>query len=209
MKKIIISLFSFFVIFGFSSHVFASSGYFSIDSIGIPATDYTITTNGSVLLGRFANDTGNYTGFIYAPSGRTFSSLSMSLNTTFKYIIFSDVGDSSCYQLNYSTCIANDSANILEKGTFNNASINILGNSNPPQTSPSTAGIFFPINTQTGQTSASDLTASVGTATTTTTDSLAPVMAVVMGIILAFMALKWVLSLVYDTGYKQSKKADK
>ena len=73
-------------------------------------------------------------------------------------------------------------------------------------TTHSTAGIFFPVDNTTGLTTANNLTASVGNATGLTTDSLAPVVAVVGGIILAFMALRWVISLVYDTGYKQNKK---
>jgi len=67
----------------------------------------------------------------------------------------------------------------------------------------STAGIFFPLDEQ-GETTASDLTASVGTATSTTVGGLTPIVVVVMGVLLAFIAIKTVISLVYET--KQSKK---
>lgn len=73
----------------------------------------------------------------------------------------------------------------------------------PPPTPVSTAGIFFPLDEQ-GETTASDLTASVGTATSTTVGGLTPIVVVVMGVLLAFIAIKTVISLVYDT--KQSKK---
>jgi len=67
----------------------------------------------------------------------------------------------------------------------------------------STAGIFFPLDEQ-GETTASDLTASVGTATSTTVGGLTPIVVVVMGVLLAFIAIKTVISLVYET--KQNKK---
>lgn len=52
----------------------------------------------------------------------------------------------------------------------------------------------------TGTTDASDLMASVGTATGTTVTNLAPVVAVVAGIILAFIGIKYIVSLVKATG---------
>lgn len=51
-----------------------------------------------------------------------------------------------------------------------------------------------------GATDASALMASVGTATQGTVTNLAPVLAVVGGIILAFIGIKYIVSLVKSTG---------
>jgi putative Mn2+ efflux pump MntP len=51
-----------------------------------------------------------------------------------------------------------------------------------------------------GTTGATDLMASVGTATGTTVSNLTPIVATVGGIILAFIGIRYVVSLVKSTG---------
>lgn len=68
-----------------------------------------------------------------------------------------------------------------------------------------TAGIFLPIDTDTGeQVGANNLMASVGNATSKTVDNYSPIIAIVLGIILAFIAIRAVIALFYDT--KPNKK---
>jgi len=56
-----------------------------------------------------------------------------------------------------------------------------------------------------GTTDASTLMASVGTATQSTVTNLAPILAVVGGIILAFIGIRFIVSLVKSTGRASSK----
>jgi len=75
----------------------------------------------------------------------------------------------------------------------------------PPTPTGTNAGIFFPKDTVTGDTTANLLTASVIGATGTTTKSMTPVLAVVAGIILAFIGINWVVGLVYGTDDTKKK----
>lgn len=76
----------------------------------------------------------------------------------------------------------------------------------PPPAPSSNAGIFFPKDEITGVTTASDLTASVGTATGKTVSSLTPVVVVVLGIILAFVGINVIIGLIYGTDDTKKKK---
>jgi hypothetical protein len=75
----------------------------------------------------------------------------------------------------------------------------------PPPTPSSNAGIFFPKDEITGVTTATDLTASVGSATGATVSSLTPIVAIVGGIILAFIGINWVVGTIYGTDERKKK----
>lgn len=79
----------------------------------------------------------------------------------------------------------------------------------PPTPPPTiTAGTFFPKN-ETGQNTANDLLASVGTATGTTTKSFSPIIVIVSGIILAFFFIKSLINLIYEIKQDRTKNTTK
>jgi hypothetical protein len=77
-----------------------------------------------------------------------------------------------------------------------------------PTPTRTTAGIFLPIDEETGeQVGANALMASVGTATSDTVGNVAPVAVVVMSLILAFMFIVTIIGLIKKTdGTKETKK---
>lgn len=125
---------------------------------------------------------------------------------------------------NYLICVPSDlvpEVKTYEAGIFNQytfPSLTFLGGFNNPlevleigqAPAPviNTSGIFFPVDQVTGKTQAGDLMASAGTATSTTVESLTPVVVVVLGILLAFIAIKAVIGLIKDTK-KDTKIATK
>ena len=80
------------------------------------------------------------------------------------------------------------------------------GSPTPPTTTGYEGGIFYPRDPVTGASDASLLIASVGSSTQDTFGSLGGVLAVVMGIILAFIVIKWIISLVKSTNDNKNNR---
>jgi hypothetical protein len=78
-----------------------------------------------------------------------------------------------------------------------------------PPTPPTTKGIFLPIDTQTGeQIGANSLMASVGNATGRTVKSYSPVVVTVLAVVLAFLFLRVIIALIYETKQSKIKELD-
>lgn len=67
------------------------------------------------------------------------------------------------------------------------------------------AGTFFGTDISTGNSKALDLMASAGDSTKTTTKNMLPIVAVVGGVILAFIGIRFIVSLLHDTSTNKNK----
>ncbi len=69
-----------------------------------------------------------------------------------------------------------------------------------------TNGLFFPKDEITGESNANLLTASVGTSTATTFKDQGPIVAIVIGIILAFIVIRFIIGTVKNADDKKTTK---
>jgi len=193
MKKIILSIIlASFLTIGVHS-AFASFSY-SPSSNFYTNIPITITCSSNTNIGIYDNDgnmltfsrTCNTTGITYTPTQ----------NINYKIVSCSISSDRHCPQnitLDYSFASYIVGS---EKSSFSVIS---------PAISIATTGTFFPALTD-GTSGAKALTASVGSASVTTIKSFSVPLAIVMGIILAFIVVRFIITLIYASDEKKKSK---
>lgn len=192
LKKIILSVFSLVFVFGFYNSVSA------FESI----TPTVICTTGDSFA--IYSTSSQYRRF-YAGCGNSLSSLGFTETGNFNFYEYNsnalDLNDQLADPFNFDTITDFENSGLV----LLTANYDLL----PPTPTPTvtTAGIFFPRDEITGETTAGVLTASVGGATVDTVSSFTPIVTILLGIILAFLFIRFLISTIYDT--KQSKKDNK
>ena len=196
MKKNILKiLFAVFLILGLHNSVFASS-IITADGTNL---NFSYPSNTQIV---FFDNSGNfvYQFHFIAPSiSYPYSFLGSTLGSTYSYLHFDGSGpvyEPSCNTL--SNCESN----------FANSDVATITLTAPtPPSSPIPSSIFYARSG--GASTASDLVASVGTATQATGASFGPMVAVLGGVLLAFIFVTWLISTIKETDGKTKSKKNK
>ena len=193
-------LFSFLLCFGF--YGLASAEVFTtLPSPQVLGTNIVISCSDSAHKFRTYSDDGIAT----SSSAKTCAGYSFNINygspDMVVNIVECDPALSACSNINYSDALT-------DAGFVSQIAFTFTAPLPPP---PPTAtgyegGLLYPRDPITGASDANLLIASVATSTQDTFGSLGPVLALIGGIILAFIVIKWIIGLVKSTNDTKNNK---